>query len=105
MVSASLIWSTSSQADSNETGYSPITAIGSGWIVDTVGVTLNKPLINPGKCPNTWWYKTDLSIPDNQNQKAMLVSARLSNVSVSLVIDGCTTENFPRIISVLLAPQ
>lgn len=77
-----------------------ITSLGTGWIADQISVVVSVPLVNPGNCPNTVVYATDVAIADNKNQKAALMLAFAQGKQVILAVQGCSAQSYPRIVGV-----
>ena len=88
------------QFDPQSTAWGRISTFETGWVDDTVAVTLiNTPVVNPGRCKVTSSYALDPSEAGNHAHQAAIMGAYFNQKSVRLIVQGCIYDK-PRIIGV-----
>jgi hypothetical protein len=83
-----------------------IVRLGTGWGSDTFHLTVDQPVINPGSCPTTDGYATELTKPGYKTHYAAALLAFSMKKRVTIAVSsapGDCVHSRPAIIGISIA--
>lgn len=74
------------------------------WSSDIVHIVPVGPhtIVNPQNCPANGQYALDSASPGHKERVSLILAALLNNRAASVIVEGCSSDQRPKVISVTL---